>query len=121
MKLQYKHIFDENFLNTLKYLSNEKLPVKLAVSIAKIIQTITQEQTIVFPVRDQLLKEYGVSGVSGGLPILEDSNKLEEFSGKIGELMSSEFDLPVADKLVLPDNIEITSTQILTLEAILEF
>lgn len=121
MKLTYAYIFNPNFLDTLFSLIDKSLPMHTALDIARVTKAVKLEQQTVFPVRDALLKEFGVTGFNNDIPILEDSSKLDEFNSKVNEMMSVEFDIPLDKKITLPESIEVTPAQLLSLEPILDF
>lgn len=99
-------------------LSNEKLPLKVAFKLSKVIKEIDQNLTDIHNQREKLFKELAVEE-EGQLSIPPES--VDEFNSQWGELLGVEIDLSL-DVLSFDDlpDVQLTTQDMLKLSVIFE-
>lgn len=99
-------------------LSNEKLPLKLAFKLAKVIKAIDEHLSSVNEVRQKLFTKLAVE--KDGQMVVPD-DKVQEFNEEWSELLNSDVDVDF-EPISLDDlpEVELTAQDMLKLEAIFE-
>ena len=100
MKLKNYVLFDKKFFASLQKLSVLDLDVCYSIPLAKTMREIKQEATVVFPIRDKIFEEFQVT--TSNVDLL-DPEKLNEFDKKIKDLLETEFEIPLLNKIVLDE------------------
>ena len=100
MKLKNSVLFDQKFFASLQKLAVLDLDLCYSIPLAKTIREIRQEAAVIFPIRDKIFEEFNITKTT--LQDL-DPSRTEDFNKKIKELLKTEFEVPLSDKIMLDD------------------
>ena len=113
-------------IETMKSLMNEPLPSRVAFQVAKLAQNMATEYKCFEDTRLKLIQEYGEKDENGELLIDSNnqykisSNRVQEFSKEIEDLMSSNVEL-VNSQINIDDlNCDLTPNEMINLMPFLE-
>lgn len=123
MKLRNNVLFDEKFYAALLRLSKLDLDLKDSIPLAKTIKCLREEAATIFPIRDRIFGTYGIDKVKVDTSGLTDEQK-SEFNNKIRELVETEFEVPLSQKIVLdPQQIKgkLSANDLLAITDIVEY
>lgn len=123
--MKFESFTRPSFIETLSKLFNANLPVKVAYRLGKIQKLLIEENERYEELRISIVKRFAqtdsagelVADASGNVKILESS--AEEFAKEMQELLSIEIQtekISIADL----DGVELTSTELLLIDGILE-
>lgn len=117
----------ESKVNTLRKLSNMKLPVKISYAIAKNIKEIDKELNIFLEEKMKLIKEYALKDEYGN-PKVENNQyifpdgKEEECNSKYAELLDIEVELNLREvnaNDLINSEVELTANELMEIEFML--
>lgn len=118
IKMTYAQLNNESFLNAVRELGNQKLPVKVAYSVKKLIDSIHSARTkIASEYKSEIIEKFGKMGDDGSFDI-EDTKKDEAKQAAIS-FGDKEIDLG-REKLYLESlqTIDLTASQLSSLEPV---
>ena len=115
-----------HFMEAFNKLSDISLPVKDAINLVKSINVIIDESKNTHTVKNQIMVEFGIKSISlSGFEFDSTEKELafveEAFTSKWTELMDQTIEIPLKEKIKLPDNISISPKDLSILEDILEY
>ncbi|MCM1364965.1 MAG: hypothetical protein NC122_07095 [Faecalibacterium sp.] len=116
MKVTYNQILSAR--EALGKLSDKPLPMKEAVSLARMIKKLNGELEVFNEKQKELFEKYGKPDEIGGY-MIEEENQLE-FSSHFEQLLSVEFEID-AERVHVQSNIDIEASVVLATEAFVEF
>ena len=98
-------------IDVLQYISEQQLPIRTSYNIAKLIQSINEELRTYDSSKLSLCKKYGTLNEDGGSYKIHDA---ESFNKEHDELLNYDVEFN-CDKLVFPDDFELTPQQIIAI------
>ena len=110
-------IFVNNFVAALNKLIDEPLPVAKSYKLVKLVRQLEEKSEVFSTAKKKLLEKYGKPGEDGQYKINKGSE--EEFSQQYNELVAIEEEYDF-DKISLPDDIKITTKDLLMLEELID-
>jgi len=123
-------LFNQNFIDTIKKFSKEKIKISEAISLAKILKFLDDELKIYGEIRDNILKEFKVKKIENNVIVFDKDENEEEasedhkkdFINKINELIATEVKV---DKMKLTkvtlETLNISTSDLILLEEIIDF
>lgn len=121
MRLKNSVLFDQKFYSALLKLSKLDLDLCHSIPLAKSIRDIRQEASLIFPIRDKIFSEFGVTRET--LDTLNADDK-EKLNSKIRELFETEFEITLDYKITLNEKQikgKLSADDLLTLDEIVEY
>ncbi|MCM1545315.1 MAG: hypothetical protein NC110_08460 [Ruminococcus sp.] len=116
MKVTYDQILAAR--EALGKLSDKALPMKEAVSLARLIKKLNSELEVFNDKQKELFEKYGKADENGGYMI--EKEKQKAFAEKLKELLEVDIDID-ADKVIIEKEIEIEASIVLSTEGFVEF
>ena len=110
-------IFVNDFVAALNKLVDEPLPVAESYKLVKLIRQLEEKNVVFDTARKKLLDKYGKSGDDNKYKINKGSE--EEFSEQYNELVAIEEEYDY-EKISLPDDVKITTKDLLMLEELID-
>ncbi len=124
--MKLARLIDPEFQKSLSSLSKQQLPLKVAYKLRNVLKKVEEEINIYEDLRKEALNRYGKKKEDGTLETNESNNVLfsskEEmisFLKEIGELTSSEVEMPSISVDELGENIKLSAEDILNLDGFL--
>jgi len=111
-------VIDQRFADAAKRVSTLELPAKIAYRLGKVLQVLETEARGILGARLKVFKDLGVEK-DGGYEIIPENR--ENAEAQLGGLLSEKVELPLSEKLVLPDSVNITAQEALLLEPLIAF
>jgi len=118
MNLKNIVVFNNPFLEAFQKLLRFPLPAGVSLKLVQTFKAISEQQSNVFQVRDNLLERYGK--VEKGKPIFNSKEDEQLFHTEMNNLLKLEFEVPINQKIKLTDSINISGEEILLLKDILD-
>ena len=117
-----------NVIPILRELANKPFKGAITFKIARLIRELNKEATLFEESRRTLIEKYGVRKEDGSFEVLEDGtiklreDQIQECSEEMNTLLNTEIEIN-ADKIPAEtfDNIEISPSQIIILESLVNF
>lgn len=117
-----------NVIPILRELANKPFKGAITFKIARLIRELNKEATLFEESRRVLIEKYGVRKEDGSFEVLEDGtiklqeDQIQECSEEMNTLLNTEIEIN-ADKIPAEtfDNIEISPSQIIILESLVNF
>lgn len=117
-----------NVIPILRELANKPFKGAITFKIARLIRELNKEATLFEESRRTLIEKYGVRKEDGSFEVLEDGtiklreDQIQECSEEMNTLLNTEIEIN-ADKIPAEtfDNIEISPSQIIVLESLVNF
>lgn len=117
-----------NVIPILRELANKPFKGAITFKIARLIRELNKEATLFEESRRVLIEKYGVRKEDGSFEVLEDGtiklqeDQIQECSEEMNTLLNTEIEIN-ADKIPAEtfDNIEISPSQIIVLESLVNF
>lgn len=100
MKLKNAVLFDEKFYTAIVKLSKISLDIGDSILLAKTIKSLKDEGAIVFPIRDKIFDSFELDTKKLNFDKLSKEQELE-FNSKIADLLNTEFEIPLSEKIKL--------------------
>lgn len=116
MKVTYNQILSAR--EALGKLSDKPLPMKEAVSLARLIKKLNGELEVFNGKQRELFEKYGKADENGGYRIEEENQAA--FSSQLQELLDVEIDVDV-QKVCIEKEIDIEAAVVLSAEDFVEF
>lgn len=117
MKVKYSEILNAN--EPLSIIAKEKVTIKEAVGIARIIKVLREEFTIYQEKQRELIDMYGETTEDGRVKF-KDEESAKLFNENYSELISYEADLAI-EPVKLTSDIQINAETILLIEKFIDF
>ena len=117
MKVKYSEILNAN--EALSIISKEKVSIKEAVGIARIIKALREEFPIFQEKQSELIEMYGETTEDGRVKF-KDEESARLFNESYTELVNYEIDLNI-DPVLLTSDIQINAETILQIEKFIDF
>jgi len=123
MKLKRSITINPNYIEAVSKVSHLSLPMKQAVSLVKIIRVLQEETEVTKHVSMDLMKEFGIKAITNQGLEFEDESLFdsEKFNRKWDDLMEQEFDIPLEEKISLPESAVISASDLLTLSELIDY
>lgn len=99
-------------------LSNEKLNVKDAIKVARLIKKLSEESDVYNSQRQRICEKYGTETDDGGYKIAED--KVQDFNKEMTELLETELENDY-EVIVIESDCELTVNELISMESFVTF
>lgn len=117
MNLKNAIVFDNPFLDAFKKMLKFPLPAGVSLQLIQTFKAISEQQSNIFQVRDNLIERYGK--IENGNPIFNSEEDEKSFMTEMNNLLKLEFEVPLKEKVELSDSVNISGEEILLLKDIL--
>lgn len=117
-------IFDPQFSATMLWLSSARLPAKVSYWLGRVLAAMHEAEKTANSARLSVFKEHGKEvkeeGKEGAWTLEGcDEVTMERATQELKELAEEPLELPISEKIVLPEHFEITAVQMQIVEPII--